>query len=603
MPPSRFQRTTPGKANGAFCAGSDRWTVTSAEKGRGRVGLDEHPSERDVFRATREALGRALRDELDGDVEDSAAVTTKLEHGSPSRRVTRSIASGFSGRGQPFPTGRITRSRTPRRRARRGRDPVRAGAPAATGRARRRARADPRRGARSPARRRRPRSRRAARAASRCLGRAGSWSGHSRVPCARSGAGRGATSARRAARRRRCARHALPSGDERALAPAGRPARGVPRRAPPLRGHGRRDRRARPRSRAGSFARWERRAGARATPSFRASRRSARCSSRCGTPSSGSRGGPRSLRRSTSSGRSTPLLLVAARTPRRRCAGRSSRRGAGRTTRTRAEGGPRGRAQRATEAVADSSASGASRRSIRPIRRPTRSGIASYRRADYRGAHPRLQAWLERAPRGPAGAPGALVPARRRRQRAGSDPDARAARRRRPRARAAAARVPRPARRVGRSRRRRRSAPSSGSSRPADPYDIVLLDVMLPGIDGFEVCRRIRPEARRADRDADRPRRRRRSRGRARDRRGRLPAEAVQSARAPRPHARGPAARAPGRRRRRPRRPSPRAPSTSAISSVDAAAPQGDARGPRAAADLVRVPRPRRPRAPGRASR
>ena len=29
-------------------------------------------------------------------------------------------------------------------------------------------------------------------------------------------------------------------------------------------------------------------------------------------------------------------------------------------------------------------------------------------------------------------------------------------------------------------------------AKTAEPYDIVLLDVMLPGIDGFEVCRHIR---------------------------------------------------------------------------------------------------------------
>jgi two-component system, OmpR family, response regulator len=44
----------------------------------------------------------------------------------------------------------------------------------------------------------------------------------------------------------------------------------------------------------------------------------------------------------------------------------------------------------------------------------------------------------------------------------------------------------------------------------ATSYDVVILDVNLPGIDGFEVARRLRADGiRNADADVDRPRRRR----------------------------------------------------------------------------------------------
>ena len=62
----------------------------------------------------------------------------------------------------------------------------------------------------------------------------------------------------------------------------------------------------------------------------------------------------------------------------------------------------------------------------------------------------------------------------------------------------------------------------------ATEYDAIILDVMLPGIDGFEVCRRLRGDGvLGSDPDAHRARRGRGPRRGPRQRRGRLPHQAL----------------------------------------------------------------------------
>ena len=81
-------------------------------------------------------------------------------------------------------------------------------------------------------------------------------------------------------------------------------------------------------------------------------------------------------------------------------------------------------------------------------------------------------------------------------------------------------------------------------------YDAIVLDVMLPGIDGFETCRRLREAGHLGARaDAHGARRGRRPRGRPRRRRRRLPDQAVLVRRA----AGAPARARPPRPRRAPR--------------------------------------------------
>ena len=81
-------------------------------------------------------------------------------------------------------------------------------------------------------------------------------------------------------------------------------------------------------------------------------------------------------------------------------------------------------------------------------------------------------------------------------------------------------------------RRRRASRRSPRGARTSSAYDAVILDIMLPDLDGLEVCRRLRDASDVPDPDAVRARRGRRPHRRPGDRRRRLSAQAVQPARA-----------------------------------------------------------------------
>ena len=76
-----------------------------------------------------------------------------------------------------------------------------------------------------------------------------------------------------------------------------------------------------------------------------------------------------------------------------------------------------------------------------------------------------------------------------------------------------------------------------------EEIDLVVLDIMLPKIDGLEVCKRLRAEQHGPDHHAHGSRRRARQGARARARRGRLHHEAVPDPRVPEPRAGRPAAR------------------------------------------------------------